>query len=292
MLTIGVVNNMPLAAIRPTERQFAELLAAAAGDDISFRIQWYRLLGPRPAHYARLEELWDSDLDGLIVTGAEPKAASLPDEALWPSLVKTVDWAARHTSSAIWSCLAAHAAVLHLDGIERRPNDKKIFCLFEAVRHSNHAILANIEPVWRVPHSRWNDLSESELRARNYTVLIESEGAGVDTFIKHFDRSLFIFMQSHPEYDAGSLIREYQRDVARYHGGLRDRYPAVPHNYFDEGTVAELDAMRAAPADYERGKELISQVELKDDWRPITIQMYRNWLCYLTKHARISATAA
>jgi homoserine O-succinyltransferase/O-acetyltransferase len=50
MLTIGIVNNMSAAAIAATERQFGDLLRAAAGD-IPFRILWFRLIGPRPANY-------------------------------------------------------------------------------------------------------------------------------------------------------------------------------------------------------------------------------------------------
>src|SRR5579863_5004307 len=96
MLTIGVVNNMPPAAIRSTERQFEEILTAAAGDDMSVRVHWYRLVGARPEHYAGLEDLWGRDLDGLIVTGAEPKSASLSEGQFWTSFTRTVDWARRN----------------------------------------------------------------------------------------------------------------------------------------------------------------------------------------------------
>jgi homoserine O-succinyltransferase len=289
MLRIGVVNNMPPAAIRSTERQFEEILTAAAGDGMSLEIQWYRLTGVRPEHYGRLEDLWDRELDGLIVTGAEPKAASIADEPFWPPLTRTIDWAARNTSSTIWSCLSAHAAVLHLDGIERRPNDEKIFGLFKSVKTMDHAILAGIDPDWRVPHSRWNGLVEEDLIACGYSVLVRSETAGVDTFVKQIDRSLFVFMQSHPEYDSNSLMREYHRDIARFHGGLRDRYPNVPSNYFDNAITAELEAMRDDPSAQERGRELLDQVRVENSWRSITIQLYRNWLSYLTQHSRVSA---
>jgi|ERR1051326_173026 homoserine O-succinyltransferase len=291
MLTIGIVNNMPPAAIQSTERQFREILTSAARDDMPFEIQWFRLTGARPAHYGRLEDLWAGELDGLIVTGAQPRAAVLSDEPFWPPLTRTIDWAARYTSSAIWSCLAAHAAVLHLDGVNRRPRNEKIFGIFDSIKASDHAILANTEPAWRVPHSRWNDLIETDLDANGYTVLARSQSAGVDTFVKQFNRSLFVFIQSHPEYDAGSLMREYQRDVARFHGGLQDRYPNVPHNYFDSGITAELQALRDDPANHGRGHELLDQVELENSWRPLTIQLYRNWLGYLMQHARTFAQA-
>jgi homoserine O-succinyltransferase len=289
MLSIGIVNNMPPAAVRSTERQFEAILSDAAGGNIPLRIQWYRLIGLRPEHYGRLDELYDDDLDGLIVTGAEPKAPALPDEPFWQSLTKTINWAARNTSSTIFSCLAAHAAVLHLDGIERCPSDEKIFGLFESVRTRDHAMLAHLGPVWRVPHSRWNGLSEPDLTAHGYSVLVKSEAAGVDTFVKQVDRSLFVFMQSHPEYDSNSLMREYRRDVVQFHSGQRDRYPNVPRNYFETDVDAELEAMRDDPASQDRGQELLDRIRLENSWRSVTIQLYRNWLSYLTLHSR-SAT--
>ena len=45
--------------------------------------------------------------------------------------------------------------------------------------------------------------------------------------------SLFLFLQGHPEYEAGTLLREYRRDIARFLRGEREHYPAVPQGYFD-----------------------------------------------------------
>ena len=43
-------------------------------------------------------------------------------------------------------------------------------------------------------------------------MLSRSPVAGADLFIKQ-RKSLFVFLQGHPEYDPGSLLREYQRDA-------------------------------------------------------------------------------
>ena len=69
--------------------------------------------------YCGIDELTDSQLDGLIVTRTEPRASSLPDEPYWDPLMRVLAWSAVNTTSTIWSWLAAHAAVLHLDGIDR-----------------------------------------------------------------------------------------------------------------------------------------------------------------------------
>ena len=294
MLTIGVANNMPPAAIRSTERQFCDILTVAAHGDIQFQIQWFRLAGARPANYGRLEDLWDSNLDGLIVTGAEPRAASLPDEPIWRPLTEIADWAPQHTSSVIWSCLAAHAAVLYLDGVERLAHQEKIFGIFDLVKVAEHAILANTQAVWRVPHSRWNDLPECDLTARGYNVLAKSRDAGVDLFIKQFERSLFIFIQTHPEYDVGTLLREYRRDIARFHAGEQHTYPKLPQNYFGSQDAAELEAIRGYSPNEQKSKGLaiLERADLPDGWNPIAVQLYRNWLLHLMQNARSIGRAA
>src|SRR5260370_24091306 len=128
---LGLVNNMPDAALESTERQFLELLRAAAGD-IPVRLRLFALPDvPRTdagrahlsAGYANLDELWDSRLDGLIVTGTEPRAPELNDEPYWDSFVNLLQWAQLNTASTICSCLAAHAAVLHMDGVHRQALD-------------------------------------------------------------------------------------------------------------------------------------------------------------------------
>src|SRR5579872_1866396 len=176
---IGLINNMPNGALPATERQFLNLLSAAA-DGIDVRLSVYALPEvPRSeqgrryinSSYCSLEKLWDSHLDGLIVTGTEPVAANLRDEPYWGSLTKVLDWAEQNTCSSIWSCLAAHAAVLHLDGIGRRRMSDKRFGIFECSPLADHELTAGAPSLLRVPHSRWNDLAESDLVSCGYRML-------------------------------------------------------------------------------------------------------------------------
>src|SRR3974390_1837189 len=89
-ITIGLVNNMGDAAIRATERQFGGLLQA---DDVDVRVRYYHMPQcPRPkaaralflTSYAGVDDLWADPVDGLIVTGAEPRTPRLQDEPYWP----------------------------------------------------------------------------------------------------------------------------------------------------------------------------------------------------------------
>src|SRR5258708_28432463 len=192
MLTIGLVNNMPDKALKSTERQFRELLESAAGG-MPFALRVFsfpdlpRTIDGRrhvAEHHEPIENLWDSELDGLIVTGAAPVAAALDREPCWPTLTRLVEWAERHTRSTIWSCLAAHAAVRHLDGIERRPLAAKLSGVYECRKVDDHPLLGVLPARWTTPHSRYNELPEAELRARGYRILSRSRAVGADVFIK------------------------------------------------------------------------------------------------------------
>ena len=78
-LDIGLINNMPDAALESTERQFVELLEAAAGH-VVVRLRLLSLPQvPRSEagreylqqSYSDIAGLWDSRLDGLIVAAQE-----------------------------------------------------------------------------------------------------------------------------------------------------------------------------------------------------------------------------
>src|SRR2546429_394051 len=83
-------------------------------------------------------------------------AADLRAEPYWGSLTRVLEWAAGHTQSTVWSCLGAHAAVLHLDGIGRRALGDKRFGVFECARVTEHRLTAGLPARVRMPHSRWN----------------------------------------------------------------------------------------------------------------------------------------
>jgi homoserine O-succinyltransferase/O-acetyltransferase len=292
-IVIGLVNNMPDAALRSTERQFRELLSATSCN-FAVRLRLFSLPEvPRSEdgrayvgqHYEDSSELWASRLDGLIVTGTEPRAPALTDEPYWRALTKLVDWAQGHTISTIWSCLAAHAAVLHLDGIIRRALDEKLVGVFECTRAAEHAILFETPPRWRVPHSRYNDLPEDALASRGYRILSRSLDTGADMFAVERD-SLFLFLQGHLEYDPGALYREYRRDASRFLCGGRNSYPEMPRGYFDEDTMAALAAFREQAfrnrnIDLLTGFPAVVEEKLGHGWCQPATCIYSNWLSHL-----------
>jgi homoserine O-succinyltransferase/O-acetyltransferase len=292
-IDIGLINNMPDPALNATERQFLALLRAAA-DDITIHLTLYTLPEvPRTdfgrdqvSRYADFRDLWKSHHDGLIVTGTEPQAADLRDEPYWESLTSVLEWAESHTYSTILSCLAAHAGILHMDGIARRPLGDKRFGVFECVRVSDHPLTAAAPSHLQMPQSRWNEVPEEALLACGYRVLTRSEDAGVDAFVKQ-RKSLFVFFQGHPEYDATTLLLEYRRDIGRFLRRERDTYPPMPHGYFDEETVEALTALRER-ALLDRREELLAEFptamaagKVTNTWRSTAESLYRNWLQYI-----------
>jgi homoserine O-succinyltransferase len=293
-IVIGLVNNMPDSALRTTERQFCELLSTAGrGLAVSLRIFSFPDLPREQAgrayvtqHHENIGELWDSQIDGLIVTGTEPRAARLPEEPYWPTLTRLIDWAEDHTASTVWSCLAAHAAVLHRDGICRHMLPAKLSGVFDCTTVADHKIIAGTPSRWQIPHSRYNDLSEEALASQGYRILSRSPEAGADLFIKQ-EKSLFLFFQGHPEYDRGALFREYRRDVGRFLAGERETYPGLPCGYFDEATAVAMAAFREGALRH-RHPDLLSSFPACDAeqnvahaWRGPAVRLYANWLWYL-----------
>jgi homoserine O-succinyltransferase/O-acetyltransferase len=290
-LTIGLVNNMPDAALKTTERQFRELLdRAAANTPLTLRVFSFPELPRSPEgrryiaeHHEPIENLWASDLDGLIVTGAAPVAARIEEEPCWPTLTRLVEWAERHTRSTIWSCLAAQAAVRHIDGIERWPLDAKLSGVFDCERVADHALLALMPPRWTTPHSRYNELPESELRARGYRILSRSRPAGADIFTKRCG-SLFVFLQGHPEYDSGALGREYRRDVVQFIAGKRGEYPELPRDYFPADVAQAMRDFRAI-AERQPGDALFERFPalpaMSAPWQGAAVGLFAAWLAQL-----------
>jgi homoserine O-succinyltransferase len=288
-------------AFRATERQFLTLLDAAS-DGIPIHVSFLRLPGLSQAeaggshfasHYASVDTLWDTHLDGLIVTGREPKTAHLQDEPYWQSFTQVLEWAQNNTHSAIWSCLAAHAAVLHMDGIRRVKASSKHFGVFDCVKSSSHPLTSELQTRFDVPHSRWNGLTPSSLQSHGYTLLSTAHGS-VDCFIKEH-KSLFVFFQGHPEYNTDTLLREYRRDAARYLRGEAPSYPLLPGHYFDNSTEKALMDLRhqalSGGADIlDRLTAALENAKIENTWRSSGLSIYRNWLREIAARKELAQT--
>ena len=303
-LRIALINNMPDPALEDTESQFFSLLEKAGGD-LPVSIKLFSLPGiPRGEFgrqhvndfYSSTENISREKFDGAIITGTEPHHQDMRDEPYWRALGDVMDWAAQETTSAVLSCLAAHAGVLYSDGILRHPLREKTLGVFAHERACDHPLLRGTPDRIPIPHSRWNEVRENELVSHGYTILTKSVDSGADMFVKQMRRSLFVHFQGHPEYAAKTLLKEYRRDIKRFLRREREIYPALPQGYFDAATETLLsDFQKQATAD-PREEQMASFPEaaisstLRNSWNESAARIYRNWLELLvSKKAKAAA---
>lgn len=288
-LRVGLVNNMPDRVLAATERQFRDIIQAAAPDralDLRlFQISGIKrhpeMLEQMAARYQPAEAIADAGLSALVVTGAKAGDGPLRHSPYWPEFARLVDLTVSLQLSTLWSCLAAHAAVERLDGIERRPLGSKCSGFFRCAPTASDPLIEGLENDWLIPHSRYNGLAEDELVSHGYQVLTRSSEIGPDVFIRR-GPPLFIFCQGHPEYDRDSLLQEYQRDVRAYLNGARAQPPASPLGALDPEMERSFERLsQAAMAGQPLGGAMAvdgSVEQTQPEWRPFVVGLYRNWI--------------
>src|SRR3569833_2993636 len=296
LFVFGLFNNMPDTALEATEAQFARLLSNAAD---SFRVRLRLSFLPEVprgdmgrAHldsgtYWPIDALQSEPLDALIVTGMEPVAPLLSDEPYWQRMGQLLQWAQTNTTSSIWSCLAAHAAVELLDGIRRQRLASKCCGVYAHTVAPDQSLLEGLKQPVHTPHSRWNELPVEQLRSAGYSILTSSAETGADMFIKQ-SPSLLICFQGHPEYEETTLLREYRRDVGRFLRGQQPHYPKLPIQYFPPAALELLSAFEKR-AMSDPSPNSLAQFPtgaiadtLRNTWSEGAARIYRNWLATLT----------
>jgi len=287
---------MPDSAFEETERQFIGLLENAAREigDITVRFSRYSLPGlsrgaaieQRLARdYSPVDHVYGDRPDGLIVTGTEPLTDDLRTESYWEPLTELIGWAEGSTASALLSCLAAHAAALLFDGIERHTLAVKCSGVFVQAIRTDHPLTEGLGGLVHMPHSRLNDLPSALLQADGYANLIESPEMTWTVAVKDRGSCTFVLVQGHPEYSTTSLLREYRRDLQRYLRGERSAVPAIPVGYVDAESHRILESFEARvlanPSDPELIKDFpFAPVEqrLVNSWQHSGTRLYANWL--------------
>ena len=294
-MRIGFVNNMPDAAFQATERQFLALLGNEAGG-APLEVERYALAQvPRSAamrrqlarSYRPVGELVADPPDGLVVTGTEPRAERLRDEPYWPALSDLLAWATGTVPAVMCSCLASHAVLEALHGIERRRLRKKLSGVYgQVVRRGTHPVTDRLtaglgEVV--LPHSRLNDVPARAIAGAGYTVVLEGPDCGWSAAVGERDGRLLLLLQGHPEYSRTTLLREYRRDVRRYLAGSLPAHPALPEGYLDAAGQRLLEAFRAeCERDPSRAVDAFPFDEAAShvaaDWLDASTRLVRNWL--------------
>lgn len=254
-LEIAILNLMPLKEV--TETQLARMLGLSPLQ-VNLTLLTTGSHESRNTSKSHLQQFYltpadvaDRKFDGLIVTGAPIE--TLPFEAVdyWPELAGFFDWSRGNVHSLFSVCWGAQAALKHFHGVEKHLLPQKKFGIY---RHQNlapaSALMRGINDTFPIPVSRHTEVLTAEIPAdRGLNVLAESPEAGLCLLEEPAARRFYMF--NHLEYDADTLQREYERDVAT---GAEIQLPA---NYFPDDDPAR------APV---------------NQWRSHAHMLFNNWL--------------
>jgi homoserine O-succinyltransferase len=248
-LHIGLLNMMPDAALAATENQFIRLVGNC-NQIAQFYVYPFSLPGlPRSdkaaehikQHYFTFEELQKKGLDALIISGANVQQPQLTDEPFWGPLTKVMEWSLKNVASTLCSCLATHAIVKQLYGIDRAPLENKKWGVYShQTIEKDHPLMRNINTRFDAPHSRYNEISSQQFRKAGLSVLAASEEAGAHIAVSR-DKFRVVYLQGHPEYDINSLLKEYKREITRYIENDVSELPPLPEHYFNNDAQNIID---------------------------------------------------
>jgi homoserine O-succinyltransferase len=229
-LVVGILNLMPNKI--ETEVQILRLLS---NTPLQIDVDLIRIDSQAPKHtpeqhmnafYHSFSDIAHKRYDGLIVTGAPLAHLAYEDVKYWPRITMIMDWARRHVQSTLFLCWAAHAAMYHYHGIQRRLRDEKLCGVYQhTVLHPKNELLRGYDPTFWAPHSRYGFISEAQYESVDgMQVLAASKEAGAYICASQDKRTVLV--TGHPEYDPDTLKQEYMRDTDA------NLDPALPVNYF------------------------------------------------------------
>ena len=290
---IGLLNLMPDAALEATERQFFRLVGAC-NQIVQFHVHPFTIPGlPRSqeaqAHidkyYEPFEKIKLDGLDALIISGANVTKANLTEEDFWLPMMEVFAWANENVTSVLCSCLATHAVIQYCYGIERTRLPEKRWGVFShKLINRTHPLIAEINTRFDVPHSRFNEVFQSDMERCGLQVLVASKEAGVHLAVSP-DGFRVVFFQGHPEYDDISLLKEYKREVLRFYHDENECYPPFPKHYFDEtvqqilnGYEDHIKISKAAGVVPNNFPEELVLSHVDNTWNDTAKAVFNNWL--------------
>ena len=205
------------------------------------------------AFYRTFDEVRERHFDGMIITGAPVEQMPFEEVEYWDELCEIMEWSLTHVHSTFHICWGAQAGLYYHFGIQKRPLEKKLFGIFPHTADYKRSILfRGFDDVFFIPHSRHTEVAREDLeKIPDIKILASSPEAGVFAITTRKGRQIFI--TGHPEYDAGTLKKEYLRDVAA------GKPIEIPKHYF--------------PDDDPEREPLVT-------WRSSANLLYSNWLNY------------
>lgn len=292
-LHIGLLNMMPDAALTATERQFFRLVSES-NQIAQFYVHPFTLDTLKRSkdtreyidkYYDNFEQLREDGLDALIITGANVSQPDLALEPFWQPLKEVIDWAMDNVTSTLCSCLATHAVLQFRYGQKRTPLPDKRWGVYQhRVTDRIHPLVNDVNTLFDVPHSRFNEISRKQFETAGLHILAESAEAGVHLAVSE-DLFRVVFFQGHPEYDTISLLKEYKREVLGFFNNTRADYPPFPAHYFTTTQQAILDEYREQLISAKRNTcdlppfpESLLGAGLDNTWHDTAEAVINNWI--------------
>ena len=289
-LHIGLLNMMPDAALQAAERQFMRLVGSCnrvvqlyvhpfAVDVATRSVEAQAYI---KEYYEDFDRLQHDGLDALVITGANPAHLHLNEEVFWEPLTEVIAWAREHVCSTVFSCLAMHAYLEQYHGVRRiRLPQKRWGVYSHRVINRAHPIVSGINSRFEAPHSHVYEVNREQVEGAGLVVLAQSETAGVHIAVSP-DGLRMVFFQGHPEYDTGSLLKEFKREVQRFVDGVRDDFPPVPEHYFEREALEIVEAYKdnvlEAKTDSEEFPEVLISPYVDNTWTDTGKAIFNNWL--------------
>ena len=203
--------------------------------------------------YQIFQDVKDRYFDGMIITGAPVELLPFEEVTYWEELCEIMEWTKTHVHSTFHICWGAQAGLYYHFGVPKKELDKKMFGIFpHTADYKRSILLRGFDDVFMVPHSRHTTVLREDIeKVPALKILASSEEAGIYAIATENGKQIFI--TGHSEYDAGTLNKEYVRDVNL------GKPIEVPKNYF--------------PNDDPSKPPMVT-------WRSHANLLYSNWLNY------------
>ena len=203
--------------------------------------------------YKYFDDVKHKNYDGMIITGAPVEKLEFTEVEYWDELCEIMEWSKTHVHSTFHICWGAQAGLYYHFGLQKYMLPEKLSGIYSHTVDKKRSILfRGFDDRFFVPHSRYTGIHRADVEAVPELKLIaSSEKAGVYAMATEGGKQVFI--TGHPEYDEGTLKKEYERDVA---AGIN---PNVPENYFEDDDPTKPVIVR---------------------WRAHANLLYSNWLNY------------
>lgn len=188
--------------------------------------------------YKTYDDIKDRFYDGLIVTGTPVERLPFENVTYWNELQHIFEWSRTHVFNSFYLCWGAQAALYHFHGINKHILPQKLFGIYK------HDVSDHCRPLTNgfddhicMPVSRHTYVKREDVMSVDHLhILIESDHAGLCLIQDDIAQRCYMF--NHLEYDADTLLSEYNRDKAS------DPNMAPPHDYFPDNNPQQEPKMR------------------------------------------------